>query len=241
MQMWTRGFPLEPPAEPVVRIFYDLPLAIVEAGVTLREFTVRCFPKFASNKLFIDPARQRGEFAAAFRRVEYIEVSAPMLRYTCQDRTSSGGFGPSDRYFAAMVSAPTLQILDPYFAYDKWDMDRHYLAGPILVAVTSNRVAYLSLKGISVDGAELRSFCKSVGGPRMIARLAWVKLAGGIWWPALYMLKKARRAREATGFSYLETWLLDGEELTEAYQERTEEPPGSTPRVRLNVYSPSCG
>ncbi|MBE3045299.1 hypothetical protein IMZ48_22650 [Candidatus Bathyarchaeota archaeon] len=118
---------------------------------------------------------------------------------------------------------------------------RHYPADAVLAAVTSDRIAELTLKCLKFDGEVLRSLCSKLDDRFDDVSLAWLKLTGGSWWPALHSLTVRKRVQEMEreGKCKLTMWPLDGQECTKAFKKYVQG--CGKPRVSFNLKSPTSG
>ncbi|MBE3047799.1 hypothetical protein IMZ48_35875, partial [Candidatus Bathyarchaeota archaeon] len=220
-------------------IIFDLPMAILQAGITLRDFDLRCFPVTARGQSLVDPARRGGDFSAAFRRLEHCRVYiSENTEYDWRTRPDDR-FGAADRYIAAAVSSPALRALHLDLGVGMLEARRNYPAATVLAAVTSDRIAEVSLIRLKADGADLASFSSKLSDGFRDVSYDWLELTGGSWWPIMRTLVVKRSACGKGRIGRLNTWPLEGRECAAAFREYMRGI--RDPRIYFFLDSPTSG
>ena len=178
----------------IARLILDLPIAIHQAGVFIRDLQIWVFPRLLRNRSLLDPTGRDQELRDAFQQLERFQLIDKASRtFGRESAIPPERLAPSDRYLAAAVSPPTLRTLRLRFprSVPYWT---RYPAASFIPAVTSNHLTILALEGALVRQSDLDRLCGRLDAQPTFIELSALTLQSGRWSP---ILDAVRRNTEA--------------------------------------------
>lgn len=199
---------------PTASILRDLPIAIHEAGATIRHLRIARFPTLPKNVSLFDVAGCEEHFCTALHSLERFQLFIHRRRPRRRDDDVGlfdGVDEATDRYLAAVVSTPSLRELDlsfvPYHSVAEW-----YPLSGLISALTSEQITRLSLSHVSMRQCDFEGMCSRVSSAAELVRLYALSLSEGNWTPGVEVLRAKTAARCAEGTCLVQANRFDGGE-----------------------------
>jgi hypothetical protein len=197
-QDWATIENLEGDTELVpAKIISELLIATHKAGTILREINVSCFPR-TSNCSVVCPNRQDrlnpawADLHDACQHLEKYEFGGGSLGYrpTEYNHLLAGEYTSMDKYFKAVLSGQSLEVIDLNFWAFRW-----YRIGPVLGATKWPRIKRVRISHISLSQGELEKFCSGLSNRLELITLYSIELLSGSWAGALDTLREKVSSR----------------------------------------------
>lgn len=218
------------------KILSELPIAIHQAGATLRKLYVGCFPTL-TNYSIICPYRYSqlnpawAELRAACQNLESFEFGGPCMNLlpirrnpiSAQDRIVI------NQYLGTILSSQILEDvnLDLWclaIVYDKENSKGWYPLGLVLSAINWLCIKRLSLWNISLDQDELEKLFEKLGYGLEVISLRNIRLQNGSWADALDILRTKVLSKRSEMRCRIDFSRLTGGEFEEGKKKTRRDP-----------------
>lgn len=197
---------------PTARILRELPIAIHEAGATIRNLRIARFPIHPTDVSRFDITGCEEQFRAALNSLERFELFAHCRRSQTRDDPVpwlESVDAITDKYLAAVISSPSLKELElafePYYA----KAERYPVSAPIS-ALTSESIMSVLLQHVSLPQNAFDHLCSQASHAMERMCLFQVNMPEGSWTPGVTVLREKTAARCKEGTCLVEAEYLRG-------------------------------
>ena len=183
------------------RLLSELPIAIRDAGASLRHLTVLDFPVQPNNVASLLPQGPTSSVIpewdalnAAFENLESVLVTGPTVESSRQP-IGPGWWNSVKKYLEAVVSGPGLRsivINGSPTAWEWYKCDDLYPLNSLLSSITSPRLERLQVNKVYFSYRKMKDFCARLGRDPVDLWLTEAKMLGGSWDGFVKMLHRRR-------------------------------------------------
>lgn len=193
---------------PTASLLRDLPIAIHEAGSTIRHVRIAKFPVFIGDVLLFDISEYGDRFRTALHALERFELFGHSRRSRTRDTPTpwlEKVDAITDRYLSAVTSRPLLRELELSFG----GSERYPASAPIS-ALASENITNLWLQHVWLQQCDFDHLCSQVSHAAERLCLFGVGLSDGSWTPGVEVLREKTVARCEEETCLVEAERLDG-------------------------------